>query len=58
MTTGSRLDFDPDTYVLRENNRYVAYRTWMSIMHLVEVFDPGSESILIQWLEQFGYSFE
>lgn len=58
MTLGTRLDFDRDTYVLRESNRYIAYRTWMSIVHLVEVFDPGSEPTIIQWLEQFGYSFE
>ncbi len=58
MPTGNRLDLDHNTYVLRENNRYVVYRTWMSIVHLVEVFEPGSEPAIIQWLEQFGYSFE
>ncbi len=58
MAAGNRLDLDHETYVLRENNRYVVYHTWMSIMHLVEVFEPGHEPTIIQWLEQFGYSFE
>ncbi|MGA7936680.1 MAG: hypothetical protein WCA35_24205 [Kovacikia sp.] len=57
LPVGRRLNFDQDTYVLRSEERYVAYRNWMSIVPLVEIFYPNQEQGLIQWLEQHGYTF-
>lgn len=54
---GVRLDLDADTYILRAIDRYIAYRNWMSVVPLVEIFYPDDESALIRWLERFGYSF-
>lgn len=53
-----RLDLDNDTYVIRQGDRYIAYRTWMSILPMIELFDLGKESELLTWQEQFGYSFK
>ncbi len=58
LEVGARLDLDADTYVIRAEDRYVAYRTWMSVLPMVEVFYPDNEYGLVRWLEQFGYSFE
>jgi hypothetical protein len=57
LTTGERLDFDDQTYVIRRENCYIAYRNWMMVVPLVEVFPLQHKSLVIQWLEQFGYSF-
>lgn len=58
LQPGMRFDLDADTYILRQGDRYVTYRTWMTVLPLVEVFRPGEEHSLVRWLEQFGYSFE
>jgi hypothetical protein len=57
MTTGMRLHLNDHTYVIRQADRYVAYCHWMAHFDLIEVFAPGSEGDLVQWLEQYGYSF-
>jgi hypothetical protein len=59
LQPGMRLDFDADTYVIRqiEPDRYIAYRTWMSAIPLIEVFSVGQESELLNWQAQHGYSF-
>lgn len=57
LLVGGRLNLDQDTYVIRTQEGYVAYRTWMSIFPLIEVFYPDQESQVVNWLEQFGYSF-
>jgi hypothetical protein len=54
----TRMTFDRDTYVIRSQNHYVAYRTWMKVIPLIEVFNLGQEAELVNWLEQFGYEFE
>lgn len=58
LPIGMRLNLDADTYVVRNAGSYIAYRTWMSIFPLIEVFEQGEETGLVNWLEQFGYSFE
>ncbi len=57
MPQGLKLKLDRHTYVIREANRYVAYRHWMNFFDLVEIFDLGQESALAHWLENHGFSF-
>ncbi|MBW4521478.1 MAG: hypothetical protein KME16_17495 [Scytolyngbya sp. HA4215-MV1] len=57
LPIGTRLTFDGDTYVIRAKDHYVAYRTWMNIFPLIEVFTPNCESAIVSWLEQFGHVF-
>ena len=57
LQPGMRLDFDSDTYVIRSDDQYIGYRTWMSILPIIEVFQPTAEYELINWLEQHGYAF-
>lgn len=52
-----RLDLDHDTYVVRQGDRYIAYRTWMSLFPLIEIFPLGQEAELLNWQEQHGYNF-
>jgi hypothetical protein len=54
----TRITFDADTYVIRNQEHYVAYRTWMKVLPVIEIFYPGDEVELIDWLEKFGYTFE
>jgi hypothetical protein len=58
LPTRTRMSFDKDTYVIRSHHYYVAYRTWMKVIPLIETFDLGQEAELVNWLEQFGYEFE
>ena len=56
LQVGDRLNLDENTYVMRHSNQYVAYRNWLTIVPLIEVFDPGEAAAVMEWLEQFGYS--
>jgi hypothetical protein len=59
LQDGDRLIFnDEKAYVLRKEAHYVAYCAWMSIMPLIEIFEPGQEASIIEWLEQFDYFSE
>ncbi len=58
LPVGMRLYFDAETYVIRTPTQYIAYRTWMVVIPLIETFPPNQEGCLINWLEQFGYCFE
>lgn len=53
----TRLNFDQDTYVIRNDDHYIAYRNWMRIFPIVEVFTLGKEAEMVDWLEQHGYAF-
>lgn len=53
-----RMTLDSDTYVIRTETHYIAYRTWMQSVPVIEIFYPNHEVELINWLEQFGYMFE
>jgi hypothetical protein len=55
LEVGDRLAFDEKAYVLRKETHYVAYCAWMSIMPLIEIFEPGQEASVVAWLEQFDY---
>jgi hypothetical protein len=54
----TRLELDNDTYVIRQDDRYIAYRTWMAILPMIELFALGEEPELLSWQEKFGYSFQ
>jgi hypothetical protein len=57
MSAGMRLNLDERTYVIRQADRYVAYCHWMACFDLIEVFAPGDEGDLVNWIERHGYSF-
>jgi hypothetical protein len=52
-----RFDLDRDSYVVRQGDRYIAYRTWMSMFPLIEIFPLGQEVELLDWQEKHGYRF-
>jgi hypothetical protein len=58
LSPDNRLVLDELTYVIRESERFVAYRQWLGAVGLIETFSLSDVMPLLDWLEQHGYAFE